>query len=50
MAVVRLQVHLPYEGCNALPKWFIIIEKGIKVSNPLISLSAIEAMIKCLMW
>jgi hypothetical protein len=50
MAMVKLQVHMPKEPCFSLPPWFVTLEGGIKVSNPLVSLSAIEAMIKCLMW
>ena len=33
-----------------LPKWFVTIEYGIRVNSPTISLAAIEAMIKCLMY
>jgi hypothetical protein len=50
MAMVSLQVHLPQEGCLQLPKWFGALEGGIKVANPLISLAAIEAMIRGLTW
>ena len=50
MAMVGLQIHLPRQGCSALPKWFNTLEGCIKVGNPLVSLAAIEAMIKCLMW
>ena len=50
MSMVGLQLHLPHKGCEALPKWFNTLEGAIKVSNPLVSLAAIEAMIRCLMW
>lgn len=50
MAIVGVQLHLPSAKCEALPKWFTTLEGGIKVSNPLVSLAAIEAMIRCLMW
>jgi len=50
MAIVKLQIHLPREGSSTLPQWFVTLESSIKVANPLVSLSAIEAMIKCLTW
>ena len=33
-----------------LPKWFLTIEHGIRVSSPAVSLAAIDALIKCLMY
>jgi hypothetical protein len=41
MAIVKLQLHLPKKALSSLPKWFETIEAGIKVNNPVISLSAI---------
>lgn len=48
--MVKLQLHMPHHELSRLPKWFQALEGGIKVLNPLVSLSAIEAMIRCLMW
>ena len=50
LTMVSLQIHLPPEECSHLPPWFSTLEGCIKVANPLISLSAIEAMMRCLMW
>ena len=50
MAIVKIQGHLPKVGITDLPQWFTTIEQGIKLSNPVVSLASIEAMIKILMW
>ena len=50
MTIVKLQLHLPHQPLETLPKWFSALEGGIKVHSPLVSLAAIEAMIRCLMW
>jgi len=49
LLIVKIQFHLPKKPIGSLPPWFKTIENGIKVTNPGISLSAIEAMIKCLL-
>ena len=48
LAITKIQRHLPKVGVTTLPSWFESIESGIKIMNPVISLSAIEAMIYCL--
>ena len=49
--MVKVQYHLPKDlELKELPRWFVTIELGIRVSSPSISLAAIEAMIKCLMY
>lgn len=50
MAIVKIQGHLPKKGINDLPAWFGTIEQGIRLSNPVVSLASIQAMIKILMW
>lgn len=51
MSMVKIQYHLPLNyAIKELPKWFSTIEYGIRVSSPAVSLAAIEAMIKCLMF
>ena len=48
LAMIKVQRSLPKEEVKVLPSWFEAIEIGIKLTNPVISLSAIEAMIFCL--
>lgn len=51
LAMVKVQYQLPRSTkIDEIPRWFVTIEQGIRVSSPSISLSAIEAMIKCLMY
>ena len=48
LAITKVQRSLPREEVKILPSWFDAIEVGIKLTNPVISLAAIEAMIFCL--
>ena len=48
MSLVQLQINLPKQSFQTLPKWFHTLEGAIKINNPLVSLSAIKSIIKCL--
>lgn len=51
MAMVKIQYHLPRDYVlKELPRWFNTIEYGIRVQSPAVSLAAIDAMIKCLLY
>jgi hypothetical protein len=42
MAMVKVQYQLPTDYIlEELPKWFVTIEYGIRVSSPAVSLAAI---------
>jgi hypothetical protein len=41
MAIIKILGHLPKKGINELPNWFNTIEQGIRLSNPVASLSSI---------
>jgi hypothetical protein len=50
MTMVRIVNQLPLtHTLTELPKWFAAIEHGIRVSNPTISLAAIDSLIRCLL-
>ncbi len=50
MSIIKVLNHLPNNTkVTELPSWFSAIEYGIRVNSPSISLSAIDALIKCLL-